>query len=144
MKNFLSFGLALGLLLPVLMGCASQKLSPPSRLSLTEDDFRKADPHQTKQVTLKAGEQLIVELGANPTTGFSWGEKAAISDSAVVRQVQHQVVASKTTRVGAGGSQLWTFEALKPGAATLSFRYDRPWAGGEKGVWTLNVIAKVE
>lgn len=87
---------------------------------------------------------LTVELGSNPTTGYSWGEQTANSDPALIKQVQHRRIPPEVKRSGAGGLQTWTFETLKPGVATLNFSYGRPWEGGEKRTWTLKLVVKIE
>ena len=136
----------LGLLIPAFIGSASEgkPAQQPVKIAFSEDDFRNDQPHKTKEVTLKSGDTLIVELGSNPTTGFSWNEQAVNSDMAVLKQVHHERVSPKAKRPGAGGSQEWTFEAVKPGTATLNFSYGRPWEGGEKGTWTLKVVVKIQ
>jgi len=46
--------------------------------------------------------------------------------------------------VGAGGEEVWTFKALKPGTSSLSMEYSQPWDGGTKAgqTFVLNVVAK--
>jgi inhibitor of cysteine peptidase len=84
-------------------------------------------------------------LCSNPTTGFLWSETAQITDQAVLQQTAHEMVSAEDQDVvGAAGSEVWTFKALKKGESTVSMEYSRPWEGGEKGEWTfsLTVVAK--
>jgi len=46
--------------------------------------------------------------------------------------------------VGAPGEEVWTFKALKKGTSTIALEYSRPWEGGEKGEWTLNLTVIVK
>ena len=116
----------------------------PAKVSFSEDDFRQGPAHRTNEVTLARGGKLIVSLGSNPSTGYTWEEQTKNTDPAVLKQVKHERVAAKEARPGAGGSQTWTFEALKGGSTTLDFSYGRPWSGGEKGGWTLKINVKIQ
>jgi len=99
----------------------------------------------SKDVTAASGAVITVSLSANPTTGFSWGEKAEISDTEVLSQTSHEIIGPSGTHVvGAPSTEVWTFKALKAGKSTALFSYSRPWEGGEKNVQTfkLNVTVK--
>jgi inhibitor of cysteine peptidase len=101
-------------------------------------------PHISKQMTATAGNTFTVTLCSNATTGFQWSESAQISDQTVVQQTSHEFVSpEKTGVVGAPGNEVWTFKALKKGTSTITMDYSRPWAGGEKGVWTFNLAVTV-
>jgi len=101
-------------------------------------------PHASKQIEVNAGESFAVTLCSNATTGYKWSESALISDTTVVQQLSHDVLAPKdTSLVGAPGSEIWTFEARKKGISTITMEYSRPWEGGEKGTWTFNLIVTV-
>lgn len=146
MRTMLYTGLMV-VVLALAVGAASTGEKPAdkvAKITFSEDDFRQGPAHKAKEIALAPGEKLIVDLGSNPTTGYSWVEKPANSDSAVLKLVKHERVGPKQPRIGAGGSQVWTFEALKAGTATLVFAYSRPWEGGEKGTWTLKLTVKVQ
>jgi hypothetical protein len=36
------------------------------------------------------------------------------------------------------------FKADHAGSANATFSYDRPWAGGEKGVWTYTIEVTID
>jgi inhibitor of cysteine peptidase len=115
----------------------------PVSVTVTCDQFSQ-NAHIVQNVTAAPGALITVTLCSNPSTGFSWGEQAQISDKEVLKQTSHKTVAATTSMPGAPGSQVWTFQALKAGAASASFSYSRPWEGGEKNVETfvLNVTVK--
>jgi inhibitor of cysteine peptidase len=111
------------------------------------DDFMKLSQSPVvlnKQVEVKAGTMFTVKLCSNQTTGFKWAEKANISDSSVLQQIDHKYVAPGTNMPGAPGEEIWTFKAVKAGTCTISMEYGRPWEGGEKGVWKYNLSAAVK
>jgi inhibitor of cysteine peptidase len=146
MKKAIVLGLIFILLLPLLaLGCKSEE--PAVTIELSCDDFA-AQNHITRDVELSRPGSLIVNLCSNPTTGFSWGETAEISAPSVIEQESHSFVEPQAGGdvpiVGAPGKDVWVFNALKAGTATISMSYSRPWEGGEKDAWTLvlNVTVK--
>ena len=80
-----------------------------------------------KQVELSVGQSLVVILASNATTGYSWS-LSGNSDSTVLSKIDNKYIAPQPTNiVGAGGSEKWTFQALKKGSSTISMGYSRPW-----------------
>lgn len=128
---------------------AEEPVSPaPNKVSVavTCDDFMN-QKHISKQFEIQTGGSLTVTLCSNPTTGFQWTEEAQISDTGVLKQVQHEFIGPESEPPpppGTPGQEVWTFEALKEGTSTVFLEYSRPWEGGEKGEWTytLTVIVK--
>jgi predicted secreted protein len=132
----------------LLVGCAGapqqKPIHAPAKISFSENDFRTGSPHKTNDITVASGEKLAILLGSNPSTGYTWGEKAVNSDPTVVGQLQHQYIGPTNPVPGNGGTESWTFEALKAGGATLDFSYGQPWQGGDKRAWTLQVRLKIQ
>jgi inhibitor of cysteine peptidase len=117
-------------------------------LEVSCDEFTN-QKNVTKQVEVGAGDTLTVTLCSNPSTGFSWSESAQVSDQTIVQQTDHKYVAPEaeagtTPVVGAAGTEVWTFEALKKGTSTIYVEYSRPWEGGEKGEWTFHLTVVVK
>jgi inhibitor of cysteine peptidase len=107
------------------------------------NDFN-AQPNISKQLTVAAGSTFTVTLCSNATTGYQWSESAQISDPSVAQQLSHVTLAPQNTNVvGAPGSEVWTFKALKKGTTTIHMDYSRPWEGGEKGTWTFDLNVTV-
>jgi inhibitor of cysteine peptidase len=81
------------------------------------------------EVALSAGDQLIVTLESNPgSTGLSWN-LSAISDTSIIAKISDEYISptpSDPPVVGQGGQEVWTFEALDAGTATISMKYNRP------------------
>ena len=103
--------------------------------------------HISEQVEFTAGEWFTVTLCSNPTTGFRWDEEAQISDTGVLKQVQHEFIGPESEPPpppGTPGQQVWSFRTLKEGTATVSLEYSRPWEGGEKGEWTYTLTVTVK
>lgn len=135
--------LMLFILVPVLwlVACAP---STGTSVSVSCDDFGQQN-NITKQLTVSSGSSFTVTLCSNATTGYSWSESAQISDPTVVEQVNHETIAPENTGlVGAPGTEVWTFKALKKGTGNIDVQYSQPWEGGEKGAWTFNLSVTVK
>jgi len=110
------------------------------------DDFM-ANNHIAKQVDVNAGDTFTVILCSNPSTGFQWVEEAQISDPTTVKQAGHNFISPESDPPpppGTPGQEIWTFEALREGIATVFMEYSRPWEGGEKGEWTFELTVSVK
>jgi inhibitor of cysteine peptidase len=79
-----------------------------------------------QSIAVDKGDQFVIALASNPTTGYAW--KAAANDN--VDQVKSKFVQGDTKLMGAGGTQLITFEATKRGSTTLQVDYARSFEQG--------------
>jgi inhibitor of cysteine peptidase len=80
-------------------------------------------------VELKTGETLMISLDSNPSTGYSW-EIQETDETLLKLKGDPEFVQppdNGTPIVGAGGTQVFRFEALKAGTTTLTLVYHRPW-----------------
>ena len=105
-------------------------------LEIPYEDFTE-DQHFNWVANAEIGYTIMVTLGSNPTTGFTWPDIAQISNQEIVKQTDHKFVSPDQTAVpGASGKDMWTFKALKTGTTTVSMDYSQPWEDGEKAEWT--------
>jgi predicted secreted protein len=127
-----------------LPGCAHADNRAPqsTTVEVSYDDLLN-QKNVSRQVILVAGDTLRLVLASNASTGYQWTAEAQISDSAVLSQTSHQTVAPTDAKPGAAGTEVWTFDALKPGAATLTTAYGQPWPGGTKDAWTFSAAVTV-
>ncbi|MFI8335539.1 protease inhibitor I42 family protein [Pseudomonas taetrolens] len=76
---------------------------------------------------LHTGQNLILSLPSNPTTGYRW----AIQDSAggVLRNLGPEVYTSSDNGqlLGSGGQSTWRFRAFAAGNGRLRLTYQQPW-----------------
>ena len=91
---------------------------------------------------------LAVTLESNPSTGFKW-LLTNISDQSVLELAQSKYKGTQGVKQtlpppGAGGMEIWTFNALKTGRAIVLMEYSQLWEGGMKAAKTfqLTVIVK--
>lgn len=127
-------------------GCNSNTTpenSDASQVTITFSELS-SQKHIVKQAELGLNGVLIVTLGTNPSTGYSWGENPAISDSSVIKQSGKPTVTATTTGiVGAPENEVWTFEPMKAGTSKLSFEYGQPWSPDTKGTFTVEITVTV-
>lgn len=90
------------------------------------------DPAVT--VLVSPGEQFVIRLESNHTTGYQW-RLAGSLDQSVVMLLGSRYQAPDGP-LGAGGEERWTFLAVGRGDARLSFDYVRPWEPGVPPVRT--------
>ncbi|MCX6034985.1 MAG: protease inhibitor I42 family protein [Chloroflexi bacterium] len=109
--------------------------SPTKPVILTAED-------NGSQVEVKVGEQIVITLDGNPSTGYTWEAKDL--DATMIEQVGDPVFSSSNPGlVGAGGTLTLTFKALKAGAASLTLVYHRPWETGVDPIDTFAVTVTV-
>ena len=80
-------------------------------------------------VTLDMGQQLILTLPSNPTTGFRWELRDA-ADSILESLGQEVYQSDNDHLVGSGGKSTWRFQARDYGEGRLLLVYQRPWEDG--------------
>lgn len=105
-------------------GCEASFTEPPLLTA--------ADSGST--LVLKTGDEFVVELESNPSTGYSWTLDGNLPDN--VEQVgEPEFVEPGTGQVGAAGLERWTFRATGAGTGEVYLRYWRsfePEAGSEE------------
>ena len=77
-------------------------------------------------VRVRLGADLEVELGANPTTGYTW--RYDVADGARLRFKSRRfrpTAMGPQPPLGSGGIQLFVFEAVASGSERLHFEYRR-------------------
>ena len=77
-------------------------------------------------IMVKVGDEFEILLKANHTTGYQW-RIAQDLDATMLELVGNSYESPTVKRMGAGGQEIWTFKALKPGKTFLFMKYIRPW-----------------
>lgn len=112
------------LMLSTVVGCHFASRNPPSTKTLhvpMTDVLTQSEISQT--ITLAAGNTLIVQLGSNYTTPYRWNPDTRIGDSSIIKQLSHEFEQPASDALGAPGTEVWTFAALKPGTTTIGTAY---------------------
>ena len=91
-------------------------------------------------VPLRIGDELLIRLDSNVTTGFAW---TVVSGPAteVLDLVGSEYIEPEAEMLGAGGQELWRFVATGEGATDLELSYER--ASGEASGRTFVVTIEV-
>ncbi len=101
----------------LLSGCGSDRTPDPVYVS--EEDSGRA-------VSLSEGQDLVVTLTSNPSTGYGWSYQS--STSGVLSPVgETEYLPDEPVRIGSGGRERLRFTALRAGRTTLVFQYRQPW-----------------
>ena len=78
-----------------------------------------------RSIHLRVGQELILKLENNPSTGFSWilddGKHPGLIS------LGKPTFTDRASMLGAGGVQSWTFRAAERGLQILKLEYRRPW-----------------
>jgi inhibitor of cysteine peptidase len=100
------------------------------------------DPSQTIEVTV--GEEFVISLQSNATTGYSW-QLASPLDEDTVQLVASEYIPEPGAeeREGAGGVEEWTFEAAGKGSTVISLKYVRSWEEEEEEAETTDFSVEV-
>ena len=77
---------------------------------------------------LSIGQQLVVTLASNPTTGYSWSYQS--SSSGVLRDGPSEYVPTQPVLPGSGGTERFVFTGADAGRTRLRFEYRRAWETG--------------
>jgi inhibitor of cysteine peptidase len=112
------------LMLSTVVGCHFASRNPPSTKTVhvpMTDVLTQSEINQ--DVTLAVGNTLIVQLGSNYTTPYRWNPDTKIGDTSVIKQLSHEFEQPSSDALGAPGTEVWTFAALKPGTTTVSTTY---------------------
>ena len=90
-------------------------------------------------ITVDTGNEFVIALEANPSTGYTWGA----GDNPNVKLVSSKQVSSKNAQPGASGTQRMTFKADEAGSSTLELAYARQFEGGVPPAKTVSFDVKV-
>ena len=106
-----------------LAGCGSTAVTSYTESSKTATSF--TEPSQTIKVDLN--QEFTISLQANPTTGYDWQPVFDDGLISLVKKDYKQDDHSGKQLVGSGGTDFFTFKAIKAGELKITFTYYRPW-----------------
>jgi predicted secreted protein len=93
-------------------------------------------------VVLRVGEELVVELEENGTTGFEWEARPDADD--VIKVKRSEFVAAPSGQPGAAGRRRFVLSADRPGRAMLSLHLRRSWEASRPPRQTRTIEVVVE
>lgn len=95
-------------------GCSAK---PPVQITAAADG---------QHIQLPRGAELVLDLAANPATGYRW-EILDAAPAALVTRGERYDSQAKLGQVGGGGTSSWRFRAVHAARDTLRLAYRRPW-----------------
>ncbi|MGM0530374.1 MAG: protease inhibitor I42 family protein [Bacteroidota bacterium] len=98
-----------------------------------------------REYKVNKGEEFVINLKTNPSTGYNWMIEEGLSDSLVTLQDEEYVPAENPVdkpRLGAGGIKKWHFEAAKKGKTILKFVYKRPGTEETREIKHFQILVK--
>ncbi len=95
-------------------------------------------------IRAKVGDRITVTLRENPTTGYEWEMKLAPGLTLVMGTFFGPSFSPSPPLMGSGGTRTWVVKVDKPGTATLTGVYARPWESASKSAasFSLTIDAK--
>lgn len=95
-------------------------------------------------IRAKVGDRITVTLRENPTTGYKWEMKLGPGLTLVMGTFFGPSFSPSPPLMGAGGTRTWVVKVDKPGTATLTGVYARPWESASKSAasFSLTIDAK--
>jgi len=115
MKRVLLLVAAVVLTLGLVAGCTTV---------MTYDD-------EGHEIDIGVGQEFIIALGSNPTTGYSWQPSY---DETMLELVggepTYEADETDEPAMGAGGVEFFRFKALEAGETEVTLTYAQPWEGG--------------
>jgi inhibitor of cysteine peptidase len=91
-------------------------------------------------VEVAVGEQIVLELEGNATTGYTWAVTAV--DPAVLAPAGDPEYRSESDADGAGGTYTFRFDAVGPGETEVVLKYFPSWEepSATAGIFTFTAV----
>lgn len=112
-------------------------------IDVTCDEFEAKSNTIGNEFEIEVNDKIRVKLCANPSTGFTWVSKMD-DENEVMKLEKQEYVEPDTELVGASGTDVWTFRAMKEGTALITLEYSQDWEGGTKAERTYVLDVLVE
>ena len=95
-------------------------------------EIRISDSDNGEKVMIEVGQTLVLSLGSNHSTGYSW--KIAEINETLLEQIFHEYKPSQPIRLGSGGEEIWHFRTEAKGETILALNYQRQWEKVEQSM----------
>ena len=136
-----SYGALVVLLLGMVLALAGCGQDTDLPAGVASEDVNLSAKDGGSQVQVDVGQVLVLTLESNPTTGYSW-EVVEAEDSVLRQSGEPEFEAASELDpplVGAGGVEVFRFEAVGTGETQLELVYHRPWEEGVEPLETFSV-----
>ena len=134
-KNRRILMIILAVVVLFVIGISIVLLTQPRQLALTEADAGKT-------VQAHTGDHILIQLSANPTTGYSWAIDK--TDTTILALQSESYTPTPGGLIGSGGTTVFTFIAQHPGMVQLQLKYWRSWEGDSSILTRYDVTIQVQ
>ncbi len=96
-------------------------------------------------IQTNVGNEFIIALDANPTTGYNWNEE--YNDKLLeLTSKEYKPDEKAAGLTGAGGTQYYRFQARHIGSVEIKFAYQRSWESApiEEKTFNVNIAARLD
>jgi predicted secreted protein len=114
----------------------------PSPLLATDATITVTKEQGGREIALKVGNILRIELTAKGGTGYLWFVEAAGAPCLKLMSEAAQKIGEP--RPGSPVRQVWLFKAEQPGTCEINLAYCRPWEGVDKAVDHFRLKLRIE
>lgn len=121
-------------------GCAGSTEEPGGEHDMSEVVIEQSDQGETFEV--RPGDQILIRLEENPTTGYQW--HVDLADEQVLALEGSDYVQAEDAGVGGGGTRTFRFGAQSPGTVDLVLRLRREWEAEEAAIDRFDVTIRVQ
>jgi inhibitor of cysteine peptidase len=84
------------------------------------------DKNAGQTMRISVGQAFEVRLPANPSTGYAWSA-GVLGRGPLVESRPATYQRPASSLLGSSGTEVFSYRAVAPGAANLSFSYSRSW-----------------
>ena len=102
-------------------------LFSPAVMASDPATFTVTKAQHGREIALKVGSILEIELPGQAGTGYSWLEQA--TGAPYLKLIDQTTRPDKQGRLGGPVIQVWRFKAEKPGTTEIKMAYYRSWEG---------------
>jgi len=114
----------------------------PSTLLAAEATITVTKAQDGREIVLKQGNILRIELPGRGGTGYTWLAEDTFAPYLKLMDQATQPVGER--RPGSPVMQIWRFKAEKPGATEIKMAYYRPWEGVAKAADHFSITIHIE
>jgi predicted secreted protein len=99
--------------------------NPKQEKNAKKRSSRDRDVKLPERIEAKVGQDFVITLGSNPTTGYSW--RLAEPLPSMLKLQSQRYIPTEPQKIGSGGTEEWIFKSVRSGKVTIMFEYVRPW-----------------
>ena len=99
-------------------------------------------PSDGQVIEVGVGDELVLELAGNPTTGYNW--EVGEIDGSIIEQVGEADFKADSALIGSGGVVTLTFTGVAPGEAHLKLVYHKSWEADVAPLEEFNITIHVK